>query len=76
LTGSPSLLGHIAITDLAQKKGVEPAQIVFRLAQHWGIVPLAGSQNKQHMKDGVEADKIPLTIEEIPKTVETMVFAD
>jgi diketogulonate reductase-like aldo/keto reductase len=66
----------VAITSLAQKKGVEPAQIIFRLAQHWGIIPLAGSQDNQHMKDGVESEKILLTEEEVPKTVETMIFAD
>lgn len=55
---------------------MEPAQVVFRLAQYWGIIPLAGSQNEQHMKDGAEADKIPLTKEEVPKTIETLVFAE
>lgn len=39
LTGSPSLLNFEAVTSLAEKKGVEPAQIIFRLAQHWGIIP-------------------------------------
>lgn len=58
LTGSPSLLRHPSLLILAQETGCTPAQTVYRVAQLRGIVPLAGSTNQQHMKDGVETSNI------------------
>jgi diketogulonate reductase-like aldo/keto reductase len=43
---------------LAQDNGCTPAQAVYRVAQLRGVVPLAGSTNQEHMKDGVETSKI------------------
>lgn len=44
---------------LAKKTSCTPEQALFRLAQDIGITPLAGSQNEQHMKDGVRAEDLP-----------------
>jgi len=60
LSGSPSLLQHPSIMSISQKISCTPEQAVFRLAQEWGITPLAGSKNEAHMKDGVDTEKIVL----------------
>ncbi|KAG8835015.1 hypothetical protein FRC17_005863 [Serendipita sp. 399] len=76
LTGSPSLLRGSDVAQLCEQKGVTPAQMVYRLVQHWGIVPLAGSTNEEHMKHGLEAEKIPLIEEEIPPGLKSIVWKD
>jgi hypothetical protein len=43
---------------LAEKASCTPEQVFFRLAQDIGITPLAGSQNEQHMKDGVQVESL------------------
>jgi len=58
LTGSPTLLGSSAVATLAEKAGATPAQVVYKFAQLHGIVPLAGSTNEKHMRDGVEVENI------------------
>lgn len=47
------------MVTLAEKASCTPEQIFFRLAQDMGITPLAGSQNEQHMKDGVRVEIVP-----------------
>ncbi|KAG8735203.1 hypothetical protein FRC10_010885 [Ceratobasidium sp. 414] len=48
------------VKNIAKAKKCTEAQVVYRLAQSVGIVPLAGSANERHMKDGVEAENIDL----------------
>jgi len=60
LTGSPTLLKHNSVLALAEATGSTTAQIIFRLAQTHGVTPLAGSKTEEHMRDGVEAEKIDL----------------
>jgi diketogulonate reductase-like aldo/keto reductase len=48
------------ITNIAHSQKSTNAQVVYRFAQQLGIVPLAGSTNEQHMKDGVESDRVDL----------------
>ncbi|KAG8756122.1 hypothetical protein FRC14_003376 [Serendipita sp. 396] len=74
LTGSPGLLGSPDVTSLCEQKRVTPAQMLYRLVQYWGIVPLAGSTNEEHMQDGVEAEQIQLAAEEIPRGLSSMVW--
>ncbi len=42
---------------------------MYGLVQHWGIIPLAGSTNEHHMKDGVEVESAPLLDEEVPSDI-------
>ena len=63
LTGSPSLYRHPIVLDIAKTKKCTNAQVLYRFAQSLGIVPLAGSTNIHHMKDGVEAEKFELGVE-------------
>lgn len=57
LSGSPALLQHPSLLALANQCERTPAQVLFRLAQTRGVVPLAGSTNEGRMRDGVEAEK-------------------
>jgi diketogulonate reductase-like aldo/keto reductase len=59
LTGSLTLLRQPTMLALAEKASCSPEQVFFRLAQDMGITPLAGSQNEQHMKDGVRVEILP-----------------
>lgn len=79
LTGSPSLLRHPSILKLTQEASCTPAQAVYRIAQLRGIVPLAGSQNEAHMKEGVETAKIDFEtsscaqdVKEVNKFIDTL----
>jgi len=83
LTGTPSLLHHPGVTALAKRKSspraaspmkVTPAMIVYRMVQQWGITPLAGSTDEEHMKDGVAVEKIPLTDDDIPRAVRILIM--
>ncbi|CAE6488228.1 unnamed protein product [Rhizoctonia solani] len=60
LTGSPSLYRHPLITNIAHSQNATNAQVVYKFVQSLGIIPLAGSTNAQHMKDGLESDEISL----------------
>lgn len=42
---------------------------MYKLVQHWGIVPLAGSTNDRHMKDGVDVESVTLMDEEVPSDI-------
>lgn len=48
--------------------------IVYRMVQQWGITPLAGSTDEEHMKDGVAVEKIPLTDDDIPRAVRILIM--
>jgi diketogulonate reductase-like aldo/keto reductase len=63
------LLNDPSLEAFAKKKGLKKEQAMYRLVQHWGIVPLAGSTNERHMKDGVEVENVSLTDEEVPSDI-------
>ena len=60
LSGSPNLIRHRDVQDLSRSLGYTSAQLVFRIAQANGVVPLAGSKNEEHMRDGVLTEEISL----------------
>jgi diketogulonate reductase-like aldo/keto reductase len=43
--------------NIAKAQNATNAQVVYKFAQSLGIIPLAGSTNEQHMKDGLVAEK-------------------
>jgi hypothetical protein len=53
---------------------VTPAMIIYRMVQQWGITPLAGSTDEEHMKDGVAVEKIPLTDDDIPRAIRILIM--
>jgi len=69
LTGSPTLSNSPSLEAFAKKKGLTKAQAIYRLVQHWGIIPLAGSTDESHMKDGVEVESVSLMDEEVPSDI-------
>ncbi|CAE6467751.1 unnamed protein product [Rhizoctonia solani] len=60
LTGSPSLYQHPLITNIAKSKNATNAQVVYKFAQSLSIIPLAGSTNERHMKDGLESERLDI----------------
>jgi len=62
---------------LADEAKCTPAQAIYRIAQLRGIVPLAGSQNEEHMKQGVETDEVEFkgpskkAVEEVNKFIDS-----
>ncbi|KAI6040212.1 NADP-dependent oxidoreductase domain-containing protein [Pisolithus marmoratus] len=70
LTGSPSLLAHPAVVAVATRLDVTPAQVIFKLVQLRGIVPLTGTSNELHMQQDLAADRIALEgVEEEIRTI-------
>ncbi len=69
LTGSPTLLNGPSLGAFAKTKALTQAQTMYRVAQHWGIIPLAGSTNDRHMKDGVDVESVSLMDEEVPSDI-------
>ena len=53
LSGSPSLLTHPAVLQLANMYNLTAAQIVYRVAQNEGATPLSGTTNEVHMCEDV-----------------------
>jgi diketogulonate reductase-like aldo/keto reductase len=51
LTANPHILADPAITSLASSYGRTPAQILFRYLTQIGVVPLAGTRSKAHMRE-------------------------
>jgi len=61
LTGSPRIVKSKQVRTLADAHKCTPEQIVFRIAQINGVVPLAGSKNEGRMHDGVKTEDIDLS---------------
>lgn len=77
LTGSPNLIRHQSVAELSKTLGCTSAQLVYRIAQVNGVVPLAGSKNEDHMKHGVQAQDIKfdgLASDSSLQTLEKLLF--
>ena len=70
------MLNGPSLEAFAKKKGLTKAQAMYRLVQHWGIIPLAGSTNERHMKDGVEVESASLSDEEVPSDIYEYVWGE
>ena len=64
LTGSPTLLIHPTLKNIAAEKSCTAAQALYKLAQLHGITPLSGTTNETHMTEDVAVDKIDLSAED------------
>ncbi len=49
LTANRHVLAHRGVRELAERRGVTPAQLVFRLALQLGMFPLTGTGDPAHM---------------------------
>src|SRR5262249_56500961 len=60
LTANMHVLGHPAVTALAQQANVTPAQIVFAFARAAGMLPLTGTASADHMSQDLASREIAL----------------
>jgi diketogulonate reductase-like aldo/keto reductase len=51
LTANPHILGHARVRAIAAAHGRTPAQVLFRLLIHEGVVPLTGTKSVEHMRE-------------------------
>ena len=58
-----------AVRDLAQEKGVTPAQLALAWVLHQGedIVPIPGTKRRRYLKENVAASEIELTDDELAR---------
>ncbi|KAK6909596.1 hypothetical protein I203_103617 [Kwoniella mangroviensis CBS 8507] len=56
LTGSPSLLQHPHLINLASVYGLTPEQTVYKLCQLWNITPLCGSTTLSHISEALAVE--------------------
>ncbi|OCF61110.1 oxidoreductase [Kwoniella mangroviensis CBS 10435] len=56
LTGSPSLLQHPHLINLASGYGLTPEQTVYKLCQLWNITPLCGSTTLSHIGEALAVE--------------------
>jgi diketogulonate reductase-like aldo/keto reductase len=71
LTANPEVLGHPLVTDLAARRGVTPAQVVFRFALAVGMLPLTGTSDPTHMRQDLASRDLPLADDEV-RAVESL----
>ena len=50
LTANRAVLAHPEVARIAQRRGVTPAQVIFRFALDIGMVPLTGTTSVDHMR--------------------------
>lgn len=72
LTGSPSLLNHPAILQLATASNLTAPQVVYKFAQSQGIYPLSGTKDEQHMQQDVDVEKLPLQGDDVQGLLEAV----
>jgi diketogulonate reductase-like aldo/keto reductase len=65
LTANVEVLRHPSITDLADRKKVTPAQIVFAFARALGMLPLTGTSDSEHMKQDLASRELTLSPENV-----------
>ena len=65
LTANPYVLRHSRVISIAQRLGVEAAQVVFRFAMQVGMAPLTGTTSLEHMKADLKVYSIELTPDEV-----------
>lgn len=72
LTGSPSLLSHPAILQLANASNLTVPQVIYKFAQSQDIIPLSGTKNEEHMQQDVAVEKLPLQGDDVQGLLEAV----
>lgn len=67
LTANGPVLARPELHTMAARYRVTPAQLVFRFAQHVGMLPLTGTRDPQHMAEDLAACSIPLTAADLAR---------
>lgn len=65
LTANLEVLHHPAVTSLASRENVTPAQIIFAFARAVGMLPLTGTSNAEHMKQDLASSALTLPPEAV-----------
>ena len=65
--GDSSLINEQIFTDLGEKYGKTPAQVILRWHTQMGFVVIPGSKNTEHIKDNLDILDFTLTPEEMEK---------
>jgi diketogulonate reductase-like aldo/keto reductase len=64
LTANPHVLAHRRVRALAAKHRRTPAQILFRVLMHEGVVPLTGTRSEIHMREDLAVAEFALSWDE------------
>ena len=64
LTANPHILAHRDVRVLATRYGRTPAQILFRVLMHEGVVPLTGTRSQEHMIEDLALGEFAFSAEE------------
>jgi len=65
--GDSSLINEQIFTDLGEKYGKTPAQVILRWHTQMGFVVIPGSKSTEHIKDNLDIFDFTLTPEEMEK---------
>jgi len=60
LTANRAVLTRPAVSEIADRHGVTPAQLVLRFAQQLGMVPLTGTRDPEHMQEDLAIHAVQL----------------
>jgi diketogulonate reductase-like aldo/keto reductase len=71
LTANPEVLGHPLVSRIAARERATPAQVVFRFALAVGMLPLAGTTDREHMAQDLASGALTLSTDEVA-TIESM----
>jgi diketogulonate reductase-like aldo/keto reductase len=65
LTANRHVLAQRGVRELAERRGVTPAQLVFRFALQLGMIPLTGTSDPAHMAQDLAVFDFELTAAEL-----------
>jgi diketogulonate reductase-like aldo/keto reductase len=65
LTANPEVLGHPGMAAVARREQATPAQVVFRFALAVGMLPLTGTTDAEHMRQGLASRAVNLADDEV-----------
>jgi diketogulonate reductase-like aldo/keto reductase len=71
LTANREVFINPEIRAMAARYDATLAQLIFRFAMQAGMLPLTGTTNPQHMKEGLQSDRFTLLSEEV-RQIETI----
>jgi diketogulonate reductase-like aldo/keto reductase len=65
LTANRHVLSRPDVRAIAVRHGRTPQQVVFRFAQHLGMLPLTGTSDPAHMREDLAVDEFALAPDEV-----------
>ncbi|KAF4621064.1 hypothetical protein D9613_000168 [Agrocybe pediades] len=72
LSGSPSLLSHPALVQIAKASNFTLPQAVYKLAQLEGVTPLSGTTDETHMREDVAVENLSFASEGSEELLEAL----